>query len=243
MRIFLAGATGVIGRRLIPLLVKAGHHVTGTTRSSGKVDALRASGVEPIIVDVFDMRALSQAISKARPDIVLHQLTDLPHGLDPSKMAEGAQRNARIRSEGTQNLVSAMLESGVRRLVAQSIAWMYAAGPEPHSEADPLDLQASGTRAISVAGVANLERLTVSSPGIEGVVLRNGHLYGPDTGTDTTPDVLALHVDRAAWAALLATEKVRSGIYNIAEPCQYLSIDKARRDLDFDPSFRPSVHV
>ncbi len=243
MKIFLAGATGAIGRRLIPLLLQAGHRVAGTTRSSRKVDALHASGVEPIVVDVFDRRALSQAISKVRPDIVLHQLTDLPPGLDPSKMAEGTQRNARIRSEGTQNLVSAMLESGVRRLVAQSIAWMYAPGPEPHYEADPLDLQASGTRAITVAGVASLERLTVSSQGIEGVVLRYGHLYGPNTGTDTTPEAPALHVDAAASAALLATEKARSGIYNIAEVCDYLSTEKARRELDFDPDFRLNLHA
>jgi len=238
MKIFLAGATGAIGRRLIPLLLQAGHHVAGTTRSSDKVDALRGSGAEPIVVDVFDARALSQALSRARPDIVIDQLTDLPRGLDPSKMAEGTKRNARIRSEGTQNLVSAMLESGVRRLVTQSIGWMYAPGPEPHSEGDPLDLQASGPRAITVAGVATLERLTATSQGIEGVVLRYGHLYGPNTGTDTVPEAPSLHVDAAASAALLAIGKAQSKIYNISEPCDYLSIEKARRELDFDPSFR-----
>jgi nucleoside-diphosphate-sugar epimerase len=172
MNIFLAGATGAIGRRLIPLLLHAGHHATGMTRSPGKIDWLRAAGVEPVLIDVFDAPALSGAIARVRPDIVVHQLTDLPPGLEPSKMAEATPRNARIRSEGTQNLVSAALESGVPRLVAQSIAWMYAPGPEPHSETDPLDLNASGARAITVAGVATLERLTVATPGIEGVVLR-----------------------------------------------------------------------
>jgi len=100
MRIFLAGATGAIGKRLIPLLVNAGYHVTGTTRSTPKVEALRAAGVDPVIVDVFDAAAVTRAVSAARPDIVIHQLTDLPPGLDPSVMAEGTRRNARMRSAG-----------------------------------------------------------------------------------------------------------------------------------------------
>jgi nucleoside-diphosphate-sugar epimerase len=238
MKIFLAGATGAIGRPLVHLLLHAGHRVAGMTRSPAKADALRASGVEAIVVDVFDAPALSQAVSAVKPDVVIHQLTDLPWGLDPTKMAEGTRRNARVRSEGTQNLVSAALASGVPRLIAQSIAWMYAPGPEPHSEADPLDLLASGTRAVTVAGVATLERLTLASPPIEGVVLRCGHLYGPNTGTDVAPEAPSLHVEAAASAALLATESARSGVYNIAEPCSYLSIERARRELGFDPDFR-----
>src|SRR5262249_9728694 len=99
MRIFLAGAAGVVGKRLVPLLLDAGHSVVGTTRSTAKADALRAAGVEPIIVDVFDAPALSRAVSAARPDIVVHQLTDLPPGLDPARMAEGTQRNARMRRD------------------------------------------------------------------------------------------------------------------------------------------------
>jgi nucleoside-diphosphate-sugar epimerase len=138
MKIFLAGATGAIGRRLVPLLVNARHSVIGTTRSTTKADGLRAAGVEPMVVDVFDAQALSAAVLAARPDIIIHQLTDLPPGLDPGQMTEGTQRNARMRSQGTQNLVAAALEAGVRRLVVQSIAWMYAPGKEPHSEDDPL---------------------------------------------------------------------------------------------------------
>ncbi len=238
MKIFLAGATGAIGKRLIPLLVNAGHRVAGTTRSSGKVDALRDSGVEPIVVDVFDAHALALAVAAVKPDIVINQLTDLPRGLDPAKMAEGTRRNARMRSEGTQNLVAAVLASRVPRLVAQSIAWMYAPGPEPHSEVDPLDMQASGTRAITVAGVATLERLILESQAIEGIVLRYGHLYGPNTGTDAAPEPPSLHVDAAASAALLAIENARPGIYNIAEQCRYLTTEKSRRELGFDPDFR-----
>jgi len=168
---------------------------------------------------------------------VVHQLTDLPPGLDPARMAEGTRRNARMRREGTQNLVAATLAAGTHRIVAQSIAWMYAPGPQPHGEDDPLDVHATGTRAITADGVATLERLTVASPPIEGVVIRYGHLYGPGTGADAG-EIPPLHVDAAAAAALLAIEKAPSGIYNIAEPNQYLSTDKARRELGFDPSFR-----
>jgi nucleoside-diphosphate-sugar epimerase len=237
MRIFLAGATGAIGKRLVPLLLNARHCVIGTTRSTTKADGLRAAGVEPVVVDVFDAPALSAAVLEAHPDIVVHQLTDLPPGLDPSQMTEGTRRNARMRSKGTQNLVAAALGAGVRRLVAQSIAWMYAPGNEPHSEDDLLDIDASGTRAITVAGVATLERLTLSSPSIDGVVLRNGHLYGPGTGANTA-EAPALHVDAAASAAVLAIDKARRGIYNIAEPNGYLSTEKARRELGFDASVR-----
>jgi nucleoside-diphosphate-sugar epimerase len=197
MKIFLAGATGAIGRRLVPLLLSAGHDVVGTTRSTTKADGLWTAGVKPVVVDVFDAPALSVAVLEAQPDIVAHQLTDLPPGLDPSKMSEGTRRNARMRTEGTQNLVAAALGAGVRRLVAQSIAWMYAPAKEPHSEDDVLDIDAGGTRAITVAGVATLERLTMSSPPIDGVVLRYGHLYGPGTGTNAA-ETPALHVDAAA---------------------------------------------
>ena len=234
MKIFLAGATGAIGRRLVPLLINSRHYVVGTTRSTTKANGLRAAGVDPVVVDVFDAQELSAAVLEAHPDIVVHQLTDLPPGLDPSQMTEGTQRNARMRSQGTQNLVAAALGAG---LIAQSIAWMYAPGKEPHSEDDPLDLEARGTRAITVAGVATLERLTMSSPPIDGVVLRYGHLYGPGTGTNTA-ETPALHVDAAAWAAVLAIEKARRGIYNIAEPSRYLSTEKARRELGFDASVR-----
>ena len=242
MKIFLAGAAGAVGKRLVPLLLDAGHHVVGTTRSTTKTDALRTVGVEPVVVDVFDAAALARAVSGARADIVLHQLTDLPPGLDPARMAEGMVRNTHMRREGTRNLVAAALAAGVPRLVAQSIAWMYAPGPEPHGEDDPLDVHAAGARAVTAEGVATLERLTVASPPIDGVVLRYGHLYGPGTGADAA-EMPALHVDAAASAALLAIEKARRGIYNIAEPNGYLSTDKARREFSFDPSFRLSASV
>jgi nucleoside-diphosphate-sugar epimerase len=143
-----------------------------------------------------------------------------------------------MRTEGTRNLVAAALSAGSPRLVAQSIAWMYAPGPEPHVEDDPLDLAAQGTRATTVAGVATLERLALSSPSIEGTVLRYGHLYGPGTGFDKAGEDPSLHVDAAALAALLAIEKPCRGIFNIAKPGGYLSIEKSRRVLGFDPGYR-----
>ena len=209
MRIFLAGAAGAIGSRLVPMLTGAGHKVVGATRSAAKAEELRAAGIEPVVVDVFDAAALIRAVSHAHADIVVHQLTDLPRGLEPSQMIEGSRRNARIRSEGTQNLVAAALKASIPRMVTQSIAWMYAPGPEPHSEDDPLDIHAEGTRAISVAGVAALERLTVASPPIEGIVLRYGHLYGPATGADAA-EAPAIHVDAAAAVVLPAIERGRT---------------------------------
>ena len=133
-RIFLAGASGAIGSRLTPLLLSAGHYVCGSTRSKAKADALRSLGADPVVVDVFDATALSRAVASARPDVVIHQLTDLPKDLDPREMGAAIIRTARIRDEGTRNLVRAAIAAGARRLVAQSIAWAYAPGAEPHAE-------------------------------------------------------------------------------------------------------------
>ena len=143
-RIFLAGASGAIGRRLTPLLHSAGHYVCGSTRSKANADALRSLGADPVVVDVFDASALSRAVASARPDVVIHQLTDLPKDLNPLEMGAAIVRTARIRSEGTRNLVRAAIAAGARRLVAQSIAWAYAPGAEPHAETDPLDTGAEG---------------------------------------------------------------------------------------------------
>ncbi len=124
-KIFLAGATGAIGKRLVPQLLDAGHEVFGTTRSEKKAVELRNAGVAPIVVDVFDAPALSRAMIAARPEIVIHQLTDLPAHLEPSGMAEGIARTTRIRIEGTRNLVAAAIEAGVRRIIAQSLACVF----------------------------------------------------------------------------------------------------------------------
>ena len=228
--IFLAGAGGAIGRRLTPMLVAAGHTVFGTTRSRDKADAIRALGAEPVVVDAFDAPALARAVAETAPGIVIHQLTDLPAGLDPSKMDEAVRRNARLRREGTRHLVDAAVAAGVRRLVAQSIAWAYAPGAEPYVEGDPLDTSAQGNRGISVGGVAALESAVLEAP-LEGIVLRYGQLYGPGTGAPVRTGASPLHVDDAARAALLAIGRGAPGAYNIAERGGSVAVDKAEREL------------
>ncbi len=237
-RIFLAGATGAIGKRLIPLLRTAGHDIVGTTRFEARTPTLRALGAEPVVVDVFEVDALRQAMIAARPDIVIHQLTDLPPDLDPAKMADAIERNARIREEGTRNLIEAAIAAGARRLIAQSIAWMYAPGPQPHDEIDPLDQTAKGPRGVTLAGVVSLETQTLRSPPLDGIVLRYGQLYGPGTGSDKPRGQAPLHVDAAAHAAFLAIDRGRPGFYNIAEPNDLIATGKAHRELGFDASFR-----
>jgi hypothetical protein len=169
-RILLAGAAGAIGKRLTPLLRGAGHHVAGTTRTEAGADILRALGAEPVKVDVFDEEGLRHAVAAARPEIAIHQLTDLPPGLDPARMAAATANNARIRDEGTRNLVKAAIAAGARRLIAQSIAWAYAPGPKPYAEDDPLDAGAEGARAVSVGGIIALENWTLKSPPLAGII-------------------------------------------------------------------------
>lgn len=235
-RIFLAGAGGVVGRRLVPLLMADGHVVTGTTRQPDRVPELRAAGVTPVVVDVFDAEALAAAVAEARPDVVIHQLTDLPSRLDPSRMAEALQRNARIRTEGTRNLVAAARAAGVRRVIAQSIAFAYAPGPEPHSEDDALDTD--GARAVTVAGVVVLERAVLQSPPLEGIALRYRQFYGPGTGVDEAPPAPAVHVDAAAEAARLAVAATTLGTFNVAEPGSVVTSARAERELGWDSGFR-----
>lgn len=207
MRIFLAGATGVVGRRLVPLLISAGHQVTGLARSTAAAERLRSSGAEPAVVDVFDADALTAAVRAAAPETVIHQLTALSD--------RDFAANARIRVEGTRNLVTAARAAGVRRIVAQSIAWAYAPGAEPATEDTPLDVGATDpARAGTVAGVVALEGAVQELP--EWVVLRYGLFYGPDTwyapGAATMADKLVangditsfVHVDDAAAAASAA---------------------------------------
>jgi nucleoside-diphosphate-sugar epimerase len=230
-RIFVAGAAGVIGRRLTPLLRDAGHTVIGSTRSADKVDLLKSLGAEPIVVNVFDVAALAKAVEAARPDVVIHQLTDLPKDLNPQEMPEGVIRNARMRDVGTRNLVAAALIAGAKRLVAQSIAWVYTPGPEPHSESDQVDPTAHG--------VMSLETQVLQSPPLTGIVLRYGQFYGPGTHNADKPNGNApVHVDAAAYAALLAVDRGGPGAYNIAQPNSYLTTAKAVTELGWSADFR-----
>ncbi len=237
MRIFLAGATGAIGRRLVPLLVGAGYRVTGSTRSAEKAAGLQAAGVTPVILDAFDADAVQAAIFDARPDVLIHQLTDLPQQFDPANIAEALTRNARIRIEGTRNLIGAARATGVRRVITQSIAFAYAPGPEPHRESDPL-APADGSMRKTMEGVTALEGLTTTTAGIEGFVLRYGHLYGPGTWAATPSGCTHIHVDAAAHAAFLAVSHGIPGVYNIADDDGSVAIAKARRELGWNPEFR-----
>jgi nucleoside-diphosphate-sugar epimerase len=153
-------------------------------------------------------------------------------------MGEAIVRNARIRSEGTANLVSAALAARVPRMVAQSIAWAYAPQDRPWREDDPLDLSAEGPRAISVRGVAELERRVLESPPLAGIVLRYGRFYGPGTGVEVVSAPPSVHIDAAAWATVLAVERGEPGIYNIAEPGPQMDTNKARTKLDWSAEWR-----
>lgn len=237
-RVFIAGAAGAIGRRLCRLLVGDGWVVVGTTRSRDKTSLLRDLGVEPVVVDVFDEAALRAVVRQAAPDIVVHQLTDLPPALDPAKMAEALPRNARLREIGTRHLVAAAVAAGAKRLVAQSLGFVYAAGPMPYREDAPLlvDDPAYGE---TVRAVVNLERQVLAAP-LTGIVLRYGKLYGPGTGFDHPPAGAPLHVDDAADAARRAMTRGEAGIYNIAEADGMVSSQKAADGLGWKPGFRLS---
>jgi len=237
MRVFLAGATGAIGRRLVPLLLDAGHAVTGTTRSADKAKELEQAGVAPAVLDVFDAEAVTDALRRARPEVVIHQLTDLPREFDQAKVAASYPLNARIRIEGTRNLIAAAQAASMRRLIVQSIAFAYVPGGEPHPETDPLNL-GDPARAVTVKGAADMERQVLGASGIEGIVLRYGLLYGPATWYEAPGRTPGLHVDAAAQAALLAITRGARGVYNIADDDGAVSIAKARAELGFDPQFR-----
>ncbi len=149
-RIFLAGASGIIGQRLIPLLVRAGHQVTGTTRTAGRTGMLRTLGATPVVVDVLEASLLAQVMAEHAPEVVIHQLTSLPDhmaSLDAAGLERAIRANARIRSEGTPALVAAATACRARRLVAQSLLWIYAPGREPHVESDPIDVGSTGRAA------------------------------------------------------------------------------------------------
>lgn len=238
--IFIAGATGAIGRRLCRLLVNDGWSVTGTTRSPEKAPMLRGLGVEPVVVDVFNESLLFEMVRKAKPEIVVHQLTDLPPALDPTRMAEALVRNARLREIGTRNLVAAATAAGATRMVAQSLAFVYAPGPRPYREEAPLFLDDAAFGETARA-VASLERQVLNAP-FTGIVLRYGKLYGPGTGFELAPSEGPLHVDDAADAARRALTRGAAGIYNIAEDDGTVSITKAADAFGWIPGFRLDEH-
>jgi uncharacterized protein YbjT (DUF2867 family) len=193
MRIFLAGASGVIGRRLVPMLVEAGHTVAGTTRSEEKAELVRGLGAEPVVIDVYDTDALRGAVVDFAPDLVMYQLTDLPD--DASQIPERAKANARIREEGTANLIAAAEAAGAGRFLAQSIAWTPAAGNESRED---------------------LEAQVLAYDGV-GVVLRYGQFYGPGTYYEAEPpDPPRIEISAAACATVSALD-ASAGTVEIVE--------------------------
>jgi len=193
MRIFLAGASGAIGRQLVPMLTKLGHEVAGMTRTPAKAEMLRELGAEPVVLDVYDGPALSEAAAAFGPDLVMHQLTDLPD--DPARIAEMGAANSRIRTEGTENLLAAARAAGARRFVAQSIAWQL-----------PTERGA--------AAVAEHEAMVLEAGG---VVVRYGRFYGPGTYHEhDRPEPPMIQVAEAARRTLTTLDSP-AGVVTIAE--------------------------
>jgi 2-alkyl-3-oxoalkanoate reductase len=238
MRIFLAGATGAVGTRLIPVLVNAGHTVVGTTRSAGKTDELRQAGAEPVVMDGLDRDAVLAAVTAAEPDVVVHQLTALAGMGNPRKFDEEFAATNRLRTEGTDNLLAAARATGAKRFVAQSYTgWPNErTGGPVKTEDDPLDPRPTAASRRTLAAIEYLESTVSGAVGLDGVVLRYGSFYGPGTGLRAGGDLLEMirrrrfpvvaggtgvfsfvHIDDAATATLAAIEHGAPGIYNIVD--------------------------
>jgi nucleoside-diphosphate-sugar epimerase len=193
VRIFLAGASGVIGRKLTPMLVEAGHEVAGTTRSDAKAERVRELGASPVVIDVYDAEALRAAVVDWSPDLVMYQLTDLPD--DAAEIPARGAANARIRIEGTANLIAAARAAGADRFLAQSIAWTPSAGNESR--------EALESQVLAYEGV--------------GVVLRYGQFYGPGTYYEAEPpDPPRIEIGAAACQTVSNLE-APTGILEIVE--------------------------
>ncbi len=237
-KVFVAGASGVIGRALCKMLISNGWSVYGTTRSENKVAMLKEIGVEPIVIDVYDEKKLEEVLIAIEPSIVIHQLTDLPAGLNPDQMEEALVSNAKLREVGTRNLVNASIKAGIKLMIAQSIAFVYEPGAWPHTEESPLLNFEDPTYGMTSKAVASLEDQVLNAPFI-GVVLRNGLLYGEGTGFDQAVDfVPPVHVEAATHAAFLAMQCTTNNIYNIADNDARLSTQKAKDELKWSPDFR-----
>ena len=233
-RVFVAGGNGALGRPLLPLLVANGHTVFASTRKAESAGAIEAAGAQATLVDVFDADALAGELARIRPERVLHLVTDLAGADGASLTQEHLARTAHVREVGTRNLVAASVAAGTGRIVAASICWLYTSGIEPHDEDDsiePVDGAATPVR----RGVISLERQILTEPRFEGLVLRFGRLYGPGTWSESADTPPTIHVDDAAQALASAIERGRPGAYNIAEDGGPVRIDKARRELAWEP--------
>lgn len=233
MKIFLAGGSGAIGRRLVPMLVEAGHEVVAMTRAPERAASLEAMGAAPVVCDVFDVARLGELVTRAEPDTIIHQLTAFG-----ATDADPLAATIRVRIEGTRNLVQAALAAGAKRFVAQSISFICSpAGGGLTDEATPLYLDAPDAIRPLAEAVAELERQTLQTNGLEGVVLRYGWFYGPGTNYDPVDGSIPrsvrkgrspivgdgagtysfIHVEDAARATIVALDRAQPGIYNIVD--------------------------
>lgn len=238
MRIFVAGATGAVGRQLVPLLLASGHSVVASTRSASKADSLRELGAEPIVADGLDAVDMRTAVIAARPDVVIHQMTDLAGATDLRHFDRAFAQTNELRTRGTDNLLAAAREAGARRFIAQSFCgWIFSRnGRAIKTEADELDPNPPEELRRTLEAIRYLERTVTASSVPEGIVLRYGFFYGPETGTlsPAMRDQLLrrrvpvigdgggywsfIHTEDAASATLAALERGRAGnIYNIVD--------------------------
>jgi nucleoside-diphosphate-sugar epimerase len=238
MKIFVAGATGNVGSRLIPLLVDRGHQVVGTTRTAAKADRLTSVGAEPMIVDGLDRDGLAAAVAKAEPDVVVHQMTALSVSFDMRRIDQVFAMTNRLRTEGTDILLAAARSAGVRKFVAQSFAgWPYArVGGPVKTEEDPLDPSPPERLRDTLDAIRHLESAVLSAGDIDGVVLRYGGFYGPQSSISPEGEIVAMvrkrrfpivgdgagvwsfvHLDDVATATAAAIERGAPGIYNIVD--------------------------
>ena len=238
MRIFVAGATGALGRRLVPLLVGRGHQVAAMTRTAGKAAGLRAAGAEPVVADALDGEAVLAAVAAARPEVVVHQLTDLAGTTSFRSFDREFAATNRLRIEGTDHLVAAARAAGAGRLVAQSFAgWPFdRVGGPVKSEDDPLDPDPPAELRRTLDAIRHLESAVLGAEGLAGVVLRYGGFYGPGTSAGDGGFMLDdlrrrrfpmvgagtgvwsfVHIDDAAAATAIAVERGAPGIYQVVD--------------------------
>jgi nucleoside-diphosphate-sugar epimerase len=237
MRVFVAGATGAIGSRLVALRVAAGHSVVGLTRSLAKADAIRRAGSEAAVAEALNRAAIVEAIAGVKPDVIVHEMTSLGAANDLRRFEQTFAVTNRLRTEGLDNLLAAAQQAGTPRIVVQSFCgWPFArTGAPVKSEDDPLDPEPPRELRRTLDAIRHLENAVTTSPAISGVVLRYGAFYGPETGLFDGPMIEQLrrrrvpligdangwwsflHVDDAATATAIAIERAGSGIYNIAD--------------------------
>ena len=238
MRIFVAGATGAIGRPLISKLVERGHDVVGTTRHPEKQDAIRRAGATPTVMDGLDGASVKEAVTQAAPEVVIHELTAIPANADIKHLDDTLAMTNRLRSEGTDHLLEAARSAGARRFVAQSYAaWPYERQGGPIKTEDaPLDPDPPAAQRRTLTAIRYLESAVLGDPDVEGVVLRYGAFTGPGTPFGEGGEVREavrrrrlplvgsgqgiwsfVHIDDAAEATALAAERGALGIYNIVD--------------------------